>query len=48
MDESEGLSDWSFWVLRGALLVFYGLEGAIVIYVRAVRYCMYVSFWSDR
>ena len=48
MDESEGLSNWSFWVLRGALLVFFGLEGAIVIDVRAVRYCMYLGVWSDR
>ena len=32
----------------GSLVGFSELEGEIMIYVRAVRYCAYVDFESDR
>ena len=38
MDESVFLSDWSFWVVKGVSLELFGMEGAVMMDVRAVRY----------
>ena len=44
MEELDFLLDWPFWVFRGFLSEFTGLEGDFMIAVRSVRYCTYVEF----
>ena len=42
MNQSAGLLDWPFLVVRGVLSGVFGLEGGIMINNMVVRYCMYM------
>ena len=43
MNQSAGLLDWPFLVVRGVLSGVSGLEGGIMINTMVVRYCTYVK-----